>query len=258
MEKHFKEFLDDKPKYDLFNRKSMEIIRLHLKTHLHELAEFFSKSKKELKHQDFVLIHQKKYRQLFLLMYFAYLEKSVTEQAIKFTGNEWKNYNFGSTISIEKRILDEIIGSRKNLQKLLIGSGMLLEDEKNKKAVILTQGEGVLSAIQESIGLNLATKSYYLLAHLNTDYIHVSLHQVVKISSPKESAATIVIQDKVVQIENINDTLSKHMWILIGSNNQIECCKLHKKTGSHEMFSYRNYEKGVKELKQHINKIVSL
>ncbi|KAG2209182.1 hypothetical protein INT47_005474 [Mucor saturninus] len=256
MDKNFNEFLDDK--LDLFSSKSVKVICLRIKTYLPQLADFFSKkSKEQLKPQNLVVLQQNKYKQLFLLMYFAYLDKTVTEQATQCFGNGWTKHNVGTTLSVEKRVLDEIIGSRKTLQKILVGSGMLQKDEKNKKTVIITQGEGLLPAIQEHIGLNLALKSHYVLAQLSTDYIQISLHQVVKISSPKESAAAVVIQDEIIQIEDVCDALSRHVWRCIESGNQIEYCSLHNKTGSHKTFSPRNYSNVLMLLKQHTIKTLS-
>lgn len=260
MKKNFMDFLRDTTKDGPFKNKSVNDTRLKIEQCLCEMAGFFSKPKEKLKHQEpLIFLRQKKYSQLFLLLYFRYLRKLVTDQLTKFFGNEWKKKNVASVISTEKRMINNIIGSKRILKELVTGSGMIQENEKSKKAAIITQGEGFLPVIQKKIGLNLAIKAYYVLAQLHTTHIQISLNQVVKTSSFKENATSIVVQDEIVLIENINETLSKNIWRQIKINDQVNYCILHKKeNGLHKSFLFKDYNNVSKILKQHVTKIVSI
>lgn len=75
--------------------------------------------------------------------------------------------------------------------------------------------------------MKLALKSYFIMTQLHQKHIQATLHQVVELSSPEENAASIIIQNEIIHIENVNDTLCKNLWnhiVLIGA---ISYCDSH-------------------------------
>jgi hypothetical protein len=67
--------------------------------------------------------------------------------------------------------MNNVIGSKENLQELLFESGRLQKADKCRKARIITQGEGILPETQQKLGLNLALKSYFIVAQLHETYL---------------------------------------------------------------------------------------
>lgn len=186
---------------------------------------FFSRPKSD---ETFVLLRQSKYNRCFLIIYLGHLDELITGQLYERFGPNWKENKIGYVISIEKILLDNVIGSKEVQQELVIGSGILQESDKYRKVRIVTQGEGILPIIQQKTGSNVGLRSYFVLAQIHKTYIHLTLNQVVKASTNKEHACSIIIQDEVIQIENVNDTLCKHIWINAKLNSVIDYCTSHK------------------------------
>lgn len=92
----------------------------------------------------------------------------------------------------------------------------------------MTQRDGILSAIQQKLGLNLGLKSYFVVAQIKQANIHIILHQVVKLLSPEEDASTMIVRDKIIHINNVHDTLCKNIWNSFQLTDKINYCALHK------------------------------
>lgn len=229
-----------------------------------EMKEFFSKPKEQSKSAtadtSYVILRHAKYAYLFLMMYLSYLNELVMNQLHQYIGNGWREKKIGYVISVEKVLLDDMIGSKKYLQELLAGSGMLEKDDKYRKVEIVTQGEGILPAIQRNLGLDIALKSYFVVVQLHQTHIQIALHQVVQLSSREENASTIIVEDEMIHIDHVNDTLCKEILNHYRLNNGISYCTLHKDTkdDSCNLYSLPNYKNTFTKLKHHVFEIVSI
>lgn len=228
-----------------------------------EMTDFFSrlevKSKSAPVDKVLVLIRQAEHIQLFLMMYLGYLNKLVKDQINESFGNDWKEKNIGYVILVEKLLLDNVIGPRENLIHLLVESGMLQKAIKCRKSRLITQGEGILPVIEKKLDLKLPLKSYFVMAQLHENYIQFTLHQVIKTLPTEENAATIIVRDKIIPIENVNDTLCKNIWNHIKSTKKIVCCTSHSdsKDTACDIFSLQNYINVLAQLRQYLSEIVS-
>lgn len=209
--------------------------------------------------ESIIIHHQVEYIHLFLMMYLGYINKLVTSQLDESFGNDWREKNTGYIISAEGILMDDLIGTKKNMQDLLFGSGILHKTDEFRKARIVTQGEVILPAIQQKLGLILDLKSYFAVAQLHQKYIQVTLHQIIKMQSLEENASTIIIRDEMIPIENVYDNLCKNMWnniILDGNINYCDSNRDNEDTTC-DLYSLRNYVIILKKLNQFVSKIVS-
>lgn len=223
------------------------------------LHNFFAISGNSTTHQTkLICIHQEKYIHLFYLMYMGYLNKLVDKKLQIVFGNEWKNSNTGYIISLEKKIMHITRGSKYDAKNLITDSGILsILNNNAQKPRLIVRGEGILSALQKKLNLNLPLKSYFVLAQLNQTYIEVALHQVVDIETPERSASSIILEDRVIPIENVIDTTSKNIWRHMTLHDGIEYCGSNKNEVC-DVFSLQNYVYAIEKLKVYISKIVSI
>lgn len=93
-----------------------------------EIDDLFSRPKEEsiiaTNKEDFVILHQIEYAHIFLIMYLSYFNKLVTNQLNENFGNDWSEEKIGYIISVEKLLLDTVVGSKESLQELLFESGV--------------------------------------------------------------------------------------------------------------------------------------
>lgn len=217
-----------------------------------------------------------KYIQMFLILYFWYLNNKISA-AIK-----EKQLHIGSTYTqtnsvdyialVEKQLLvDGIVDGKEVLRELMTFSGFVERGEDTAKRLrIITQGEGLLPVLQEKVYLDLGMKSYYLQVHLHKDWVNLTLNQVVKATSKEEeeeATTVIVVEDKIVPIENVYDSFCKSLWnstLGYTENNGLSIyhCALHKLTSqeensSAEFYTQENYKEILIKLKRHIHELVS-
>lgn len=122
-------------------------------------------------------------------------------------------------------------------------------DDVKKKRIFrkkrkITQGEGLLSLLQEKFKLSLPLKSYFVQAQLHEEFLQLILNQVVKLKSPKEEAASVIIQDQTIPIQNICDSLCANIWKSIGSCDgsiNVNCCEMHKDNINMESVYNQNF-----------------
>ncbi|KAG2233963.1 hypothetical protein INT48_009776 [Thamnidium elegans] len=116
---------------------------------------------------------------------------------------EKSHIKIGYMVSIEKMLLDHVIGNNKrDFQGLVLESGLVPKDDPSKKLRVVTQGEVLLPAIQRlSVQLKFPLKSYFVLAQLHEDYVQLTLNQVV--TSPCSEQESIILQDNIIRIPNI-------------------------------------------------------
>ncbi|GAA5815480.1 hypothetical protein MFLAVUS_008992 [Mucor flavus] len=170
-----------------------------------------------------------KYIKAFILMYMVYIKEDISHKLPDQLIFDHMDTKIGYAVSIESMLLNNTIGTKDNLLDLIYASGLVLKDNDYKKLRITTQGERILPAIQKSLKLELPLKSYFLLCQLHEDYVQLSLHQVVTASTSEEKEQeSIIVQDEIVAIPNIYDSLCESMWYnLVQNSSLIELCEMH-------------------------------
>ncbi|KAI7866798.1 uncharacterized protein EV154DRAFT_532463 [Mucor mucedo] len=223
------------------------------------LDEFFACKKQRnrllIKDEPFLLVRQKKYIHLFLIMYFAYLNKLINEKLPTILGNQWKNRNIGYNVFIEKVLLENVFGSIK--ENFLIESSLLFNTDDFKKVRFSTRGEGILPSIQNKLNLELPLQTYFVTAQLHLSYIQVTLHKVVRVTSLSEYASTIIVRDKVLQIENVVDSICKYIWEHTKSNGITNRCSSMDmaECSQCDIFSLKKLSDVMEKLKAYISEI---
>ncbi|KAG2193498.1 hypothetical protein INT47_005023 [Mucor saturninus] len=173
-------------------------------------------------------------------------------------GTGWRDKNIGFAVSIDKNILDRFFYSEENLNELFFASGFLQKNNNHRKAKVSTYAEEILPAIQEKLkSLKFEMKSYFVIAQTHPTYIQLTLHQVVKSSSNGEDAATIIIEDKVIQIEDVYDAMCKQIWKTLVPCGHINYCAIHKNNvnTSQDLGSAETYKSICQAIKQFVLEI---
>ncbi|KAI7891359.1 uncharacterized protein EV154DRAFT_602498 [Mucor mucedo] len=198
------------------------------------------------------------YMYFFMITYLHCLNKQIEAKLESIVGTNWKANNIWYGVSIDKKLLDTVFGSIKKLEKLFFASGIIKKDDDLRKAKFCTCGEEILPAVQHKYqDLDFRLKSYFVVAQVSSKHIQLSLHQVVKLASPGEDPASIIIQDEMIHIDDVYDTLCKSIMKSLQVNCQVDYCTTHKSQEdtqydfqSFEIFSniYRNLKPCVVEL----------
>ncbi|KAI7873145.1 uncharacterized protein EV154DRAFT_102827 [Mucor mucedo] len=165
----------------------------------------------------------------FMITYLHCLHKQIEKKLESNVGTNWRANNIWYGISIDKNLLDTVFGSIKNLEQLFLASGILGKDDKLRKAKFCTRGEEILPAIQQKlVNLKFRMKSFFIVAQMSSKHIQLSLHQVVKLSASGEDAASIVIHDKIIHIDDVLDSLCKNIMKNMQVNCPFDYCTTHK------------------------------
>ncbi|KAI7893684.1 uncharacterized protein EV154DRAFT_501193, partial [Mucor mucedo] len=100
----------------------------------------------------------------------------------------------------------------------------------------------------------LKMKSYFVVSHIFPQHVQLTLHQTVKLASPGEDAASIIIEDKIVYFDDVYDELCKNIWKKMQSNCQLTYCMTHKNKNNteYDFGSFQAYRDIRQNLKQHI------
>ncbi|KAI7895810.1 uncharacterized protein EV154DRAFT_493846 [Mucor mucedo] len=169
------------------------------------------------------------YMFFFLLTYLHNLNNLLEGKLQCLFGNDWQKKNMWYGVSVDKNLLDTVFGSKKNLEKLFFASGILRKDDKFRKAKFCTHGEEILPAIQQNfVDLEFKIKSYFVVVQVFSKHVQLTLHQVVKLATSGRSVSTIIIQDKIICIDDACDTLCKEIWKSMQFKRQITCCTPHR------------------------------
>lgn len=88
-----------------------------------------------------------------------------------------------------------------------------------------------------------------------TTHVPLTLHQVVRLLSPQKPAATVIIQDKIVHIEDIYETLFQKIWAIMLSGH-VEYCTTHKNERN-DFGLFPNYNNIRHKLKLWVTELVS-
>ncbi|KAI7890889.1 uncharacterized protein EV154DRAFT_234782 [Mucor mucedo] len=187
----------------------------------------------------------------FLVRYLCNLNRLIVDQKKNF-----KNINdikIGYIVSIEKCLLDNVFGSKRNLTCLLYKSDILQKADECTISSVLTQGDRILPVIKKELGLELKLKSYSVIAQLHENYVQVTLQQVVNL----DPIMTIIVQDRIIPIDNVSDSLCNSIWKHIVSTKEINCCTNHtrKEKGPCDLLSLNNYVKVLGQLKKIISEM---
>lgn len=244
---NFRHILEGVPKPKLKDIKSilMEVGNDHYKRFHNEtvLEELFSESNDSqfpyLDEEKFV-VAEPSYIHSFLILYLIYLNKLISSTMSGRLGNK----NIGYAVSIEKKLMDIIYGSEENLKKLFVSSGFLSQENEYRKMRIFTRGEGCHPAIRNNVpGLKFKIKSYFVTAQIYKSHIHVALHQVVQTSSAGENSATIVLKDKLLYMDDVDDVLYRKIWSRLLLDCHVGyCSRYHAEKGLPDDFcSLQNY-----------------
>lgn len=226
------------------------------------LGKLFSKEDKPCRaNVDFVDIRHPGYVFFVIISYLYYLNKLVEEKLEGSFGNDWRDKNIAYAVCVDKSILDNVFGSKEHFHELLYASGILQKNNEHRKAQISTYGAEILPAIQQKLKhLEFKMKSYFVVAQTYPTHIQLTLHQVVRLSSPQKDAATIIIQDEIIHIEDVYDTLCKRVWANMLFSGHVEYCTKHKdeRDTLYDFGSFQNYSNIRHKLKLCITKLVSV
>ncbi|GAA5800332.1 hypothetical protein HPULCUR_005759 [Helicostylum pulchrum] len=222
-------------------------------TQMHGFKSILNKS--SFGNESLVSTRQRKYIKQFMLMYLLYIKQIISSKlstGLNFIAT--MDTKIGYIISIEKMLLDRIIGTKAEFKRLVLTSGLFPEDDNLKKLKIITQGEGLLPVIQNFWKLEFPIKTYFVLAQLHENYIQLTLNQVVTTSSSKQEES-IALKDKIVPIQNIYDSLCMHVWIYIMEHSQsIQLCDIHVASSEFiQLFSLNTKTQFLSNLRQFIS-----
>ncbi|GAA5812181.1 hypothetical protein MFLAVUS_005631 [Mucor flavus] len=201
---------------------------------------------------------QPKYIKAFILMYMVYVKGEIMCKLPDQLISDQLNMKIGYAVSIEAMLLNNTMGTKDNFRDLIFASGLVPKDNDSKKLRITTQGERILLAIQKSLKLKFPLKSYFLLCQLHEDYVQLSLHQVVTdLTLEENEQESIIVQDEIVAIPNIYDSLCVNMWHnLVQDRRLIELCEMHNTSDKSEvldLFSSKTKKEFFTILRVHIS-----
>ncbi|MBM6386423.1 MAG: hypothetical protein JSY10_20920 [Paenibacillus sp.] len=189
-----------------------------------ELPEYFFRQKDERKvdlmsaikklldadylaEEQLIDTQQQKYIRTFLLIYLSYLNEVILNKK-----PEVKKSNVGYVMSVEKMLLDNLVGTKENFKEIVLASGVIRESDPTKKLKVITRGEELSVLLQQASGLKISCKSYFVVFQLHEDYIHFTLNRVVTASDSNNKESSIIIEDKILPIRNIYKSLFMNMW----------------------------------------------
>ncbi|GAA5795611.1 hypothetical protein HPULCUR_000972 [Helicostylum pulchrum] len=187
------------------------------------------------KKKTVISVLQQRYIKNYILAYLAHV-KDVILTII--SNADDKNVNIGYAVSIEKIMLENLIGTKKDLQEAIYASGLINKSHESKKLVVITQGEGLLPVIKAHVKLDFPLNSYFVLAQLHEDYIQLTLNRVVTDWNTEEKEQeTVVIQEEIIPITNIYKSLCTNMWEdIVEESSLIQLCDEHKSCNDSELF----------------------
>lgn len=266
----------DHLKVCLYQKKKIKTSRKQLK----EIRDLFALSKPNLLEQltknvrldglftldehsfnddaDLVTTYDPAYIFFFTMMYLQHLNKLLEEQLEISFGDDWRGKNIWYGVSVDKHLLGTVFGSTKKLEKLFYASGIL--DDSLRKAKFCNRGEEILPAIQHRLPyLHFKVKSYFVVAQLFSKHMQLTLHQVVKVASTGEDAASVIIKDKIVYMDDVFELLGKEIWTSIQLNCQMDYCNIHEdgKNERYDLSSFQTYSYMYRNIKSCVTRLVS-
>ncbi|KAG2208763.1 hypothetical protein INT47_007862 [Mucor saturninus] len=146
------------------------------------------------------------------------------------------------------------------MEKELKGKfGNDLQGKNIWRAKFCVRGEDILPNIQQTLDLKLKMKTYFVVSQIFPQHVQLTLHQTVKLASPGEDAASIIIEDKIVYFDDVYDALCTTVWKNMKSNCQFNYCMTHKDKNNtdYDFGSFQAYRDIHQILKQRIGELVS-
>ncbi|KAG2195968.1 hypothetical protein INT47_007104 [Mucor saturninus] len=190
----------------------------------------------------------------FMITYLYNLNKQLKVEVRDEFGNDWQGKNIWYGVSIDKFCLDALNGSEEKMEELFFASGILCKNDVFRRAKFSTIGEDIIPSIEKSLGdLDLKMKSYFVVVQVYPKHIQLSLHQVVKLASDHEDAATYITRDKIVRIEDVYDSLCKEIRKSIRCICQTGCGTTNDDKGN----AYNDFgpSKNLKDMKSRVVKL---
>lgn len=168
------------------------------------------------------------------------------------------NVNIGYAVSIEKIMLENIIGTKKDLQEAIYASGLINKSDVSKKLVVITQGEVLLPVIKRHVKLNFPLNTYFVLTQLHEDYIQLTLNRVVtNCSTEEKERESVVMQEEIIPIKNIYKSFCINMWEnIVEESGLTQLCDEHKTCSDSEicqLFSMGNRNKFMEDFETFIS-----
>lgn len=184
-----------------------------------------------------VSTQQSVYIKAFIFIYMIYLKDIVSSKLLNVTGHN-VDMKIGYSITIENMLLINLFGTKEDFEDVIYASGLLRKDDDCKKLRVITQGEGILPAIQQCWKLQFPVKSFFVVAHLHEYYIRLTLNQVVTEEGEQEA---FIIRDEIIHIPNVYASLCLNMWNnIVEENSLIQLCDKHLNNELLEIFSVQN------------------
>lgn len=216
-----------------------------------------------VKEENLSNTQQQKYIRTFLLIYLFHLNETILNVVLKTPKAEKpKTPITGYVISVEKMLLDCLTGTKENFKEIVLASGLVQETDRTKKLKVITRGEELSVLLQQASGFELSCKSYFVLFQLREDYIHFTLNRVVTVSDANNKESSIVIQDKIIPIKNIYESLFKNIWKHLTRNGDFVCrCDKHSNDENYDCLKFITLETKkmfFDDFKKYVKKNVSI
>ncbi|GAA5807753.1 hypothetical protein MFLAVUS_001130 [Mucor flavus] len=200
-----------------------------------------------------ISVSQQRYIKNYVLEYLVYVKDAILSII---SNADDKNVNIGYAVSIEKIMLENIIGTKKDLQEVMYASGLINKSDGSKKLVVITQGEVLIPVIKRHVKLDFPLNTYFVLAQLHEDYIQLTLNRVVTNCSVEEKES-VVMQEEIIPIKNIYKSLCINMWEnIVEESSLIQLCDEHKTCNDSEicqLFSMGNRNKFMEDFERFIS-----
>ncbi|GAA5810939.1 hypothetical protein MFLAVUS_004367 [Mucor flavus] len=145
----------------------------------------------------------------FVSTYWIYINNIVSRKLPAIPGRD-DDTKAGYCIFIESVLLKRLFGTEDDLRDIIYASNLVHKDDSSKKLRIATQGERLFSVIPQSSKPQFSLKSFFLVAQLYEDYIHLTLNQVVtESSSDEEDQEAIALYDELICMTRCAPTCEK-------------------------------------------------
>ncbi|KAI9247394.1 hypothetical protein EDC94DRAFT_653046 [Helicostylum pulchrum] len=156
------------------------------------------------------------------------------------------NIKIGCAITIGNMLLKRLFGTEDDLRDVIYDSNLVQKDDGYKKLRIATHGEGLFHA-------------FFVVAQLYENHVQLTLNQIVtQPDLDNEDQEAVIIQEEMIPIPNIYDTLCCNMWNNITEDSSlIQLCDTRKGYNDYELleiFTLENQAEFTNNLKEHISK----
>lgn len=198
------------------------------------------------------------YIKTFALLYMTYM-KDIIANKLSAIGDLNMNMQTGYAVTIETLLLNRLFDTEEGLKDVIYASGLIQRDEGSKKLRVIRQGKQLLPLIQESLGLKFPPKSFFVVARFYENHIQLTQNQVVTEFSLDDDQEVIIIQDKIIHIPNLYNSLCSNMWNnIVEDNSLVQLCDTHREYNEQtEIFTLKNQKEFTKKFKQYISENVS-